>query len=320
MECVGYEMKHLFVINPKAGKTDHTGELSRRIERLMAQRKEPYRIAVTEYPEHATQIVKRAVESGESWRIYACGGDGTLNEVVNGAAGAENAEITQYPCGTGNDFVKLFGRHLTRFFSLEELVEGETMRFDLIECMGRHSINICSAGFDARIAGDVHKFSKLPGIRPYNAFTLSAAYNLFKGINRSYSVKIDGEDLSGTYSLLVAANSRYYGGGYNPVPDADPTDGILDFLLVKKVSRFQVARLIKKYSQGKFRELGDLVIYRRGTVMEVDCGDTPDEINIDGEVIKGRLMSFRLSDKSIRFFAPKGSFEEWEAKNSRKTV
>jgi len=308
-------MNHLFVINPKAGKVDHTDELSRRIERLMARRVEPYRIAVTEYPEHAIQIVKKTVEGGDNWRIYACGGDGTLNEVVNGAAGAENAEITQYPCGTGNDFVKLFGRHLTRFFSLEELIDGESMKFDLIECMDKYSINICSAGFDARIAGDVHKFSKLPGIKPYSAFTLSAAYNLFKGINRSYSVKVDGEDLSGMYSLLVAANSRYYGGGYNPVPDADPTDGLLDFLLVKKVSRLQVAQLIKKYSEGKYRELGDLVIYKRGNVMEIDCGASPGDINIDGEVIKGRSFSFRLSDKSIRFFAPKGSFEEWKIRN-----
>jgi diacylglycerol kinase (ATP) len=313
-------MKHLFVINPKAGKTNRSDELSRRIEKLMAKRGEPYRIAITEYPRHAVQIVKKAVRSGDEWRIYACGGDGTLNEVVNGAAGAENVEITQYPCGTGNDFVKIFGRHLARFFSLEELVDGESMEFDLIECMDTYSLNICSAGFDARIAGDVHKFSKLPFVKPYNAFTLSAAYNLFKGINRSYKVKIDGEDHSGVYSLLVAANARYYGGGYNPVPDADPTDGILDFLLIKAVSRLQVARLIKKYSEGKFRELGDLAVYRRGMLMEVDCGDKEGEVNIDGEVFKGKSFSFGLSGTRIKFFAPRGSFEEWEEKNRRETV
>jgi YegS/Rv2252/BmrU family lipid kinase len=305
-------MNHLFVLNPKAGKKDQTDELRRRIERHMANRDDPYHIAVTEYPEHAVEIVRKTVLNGEKWRVYACGGDGTLNEVVNGAAGAENAEITQYPCGTGNDFVKLFGSRLTHFYSLDELIDGESMEFDLIECMGKYSINICSAGFDARIAGDVHKFSKLPRIKPYTAFTISVAYNLFKGINREYGVKIDGEDLSGKYSLLVAANSRFYGGGYNPVPDADPTDGVLDFLLIRSVSRLQVAQLIKKYSAGQYRELGDLAVFRRGSTMEIDCGEKPGEVNIDGEVFSGKSFSFKLSDKRIRFFAPKGSFDEWK--------
>lgn len=307
-------MNHLFVLNPKAGKTDRTEELHRRIEKLMAKKEEPYRIAVTEYLEHATQLVKKTVAGGEPWRIYACGGDGTLNEVVNGAAGAPNAEITQYPCGTGNDFVKLFGHHLNRFYSLEELIDGESMEFDLIECLGRYSINICSAGFDARIAADVHKFSKLPGIKPYNAFTLSAAYNLFKGIGRQYRVTVDGQDYSGSYSLMVAANSRFYGGGYNPVPMADPTDGELDFLLVKSVSRLQVAQLIKKYSAGKIGELGDLATYLRGKKMEIDCGEREGEANIDGEVLYGKKFAFALSEKRMRFVAPAGSFDEFKSR------
>ena len=145
-------MKHLFIINPKAGKVDRTDELKIRIERLMKKRREVYRIAVTEYPRHATEIVQKVASDGDHWRVYACGGDGTLNEVVNGAVGLANVEVTHYPCGTGNDFVKLFGRHMSRFYSLEELADGET-KFDLIRCMDKHSINICSVGFDARIAG-----------------------------------------------------------------------------------------------------------------------------------------------------------------------
>ncbi|MDD2192753.1 MAG: diacylglycerol kinase family lipid kinase [Bacteroidales bacterium] len=303
-------MNHLFVLNPKAGKKDSTDDLRRRIERHMSKRDDNYTLAITEYPEHAIEIVKKAIAGGGQWRIYACGGDGTLNEVVNGAAGAENVEITQYPCGTGNDFVKLFGQRLTRFYSIEELIEGESMEFDLIECMDKYSINICSAGFDARIAGDVHKYSKMPRIKPYTAFTISVAYNMFRGINRNYGVKIDGEDLSGKYSLLVAANSRFYGGGYNPVPEADPTDGVLDFLLIRSVSRLQVAKLIKKYSEGKARELGDLAIYRRGKLMEIDCGAVDGYVNIDGEVYRGKSLSFGLSEKRIKFFGPQGCFDE----------
>jgi diacylglycerol kinase (ATP) len=302
-------MNHLFIINPKAGKIDRTDELKIRIERLMAKRKETYRVAITEHPKHATEIVRKVASDGDHWRVYACGGDGTLNEVVNGAIGLENVEITHYPCGTGNDFVKLFGRHMSRFYSLEELADGESMEFDLIECMDKYSINICSVGFDARIAGDVHIFSKFPYVKPYTAFTLSAGYNLFKGISRRYRVHVDGEQLDGDYSLLVCANSRFYGGGYNPVPDADPTDGILDFLLVKKASVFQVATLIKKYSEGRYRELSDLILHRRGRSMKIDCGPGGDEVNIDGEVYKCEKVTMQLSRHRIKFFAPKGSFD-----------
>ena len=72
-------------------------------------------------------------------------------------------------------------------------------------------------------------FLKASYVKPQAAFTISAAYNLFKGISRSYKIDIDGEILDGVYTMAVAANSRFYGGGYNPIPEANPTDGVLDF-------------------------------------------------------------------------------------------
>ncbi|MGI6040105.1 MAG: diacylglycerol/lipid kinase family protein [Eubacteriales bacterium] len=302
-------MNHLFVINPKAGKTDRSAELRMRVDKLMSKRNETYKIATTDYPEHAIEIVRKVVSDGEPWRVYACGGDGTLNEVVNGAVGYSNVEVTHYPCGTGNDFIKLFGRHQSKFYSLEELADGESMEFDLIKCMDRHSINICSVGLDARVAGDVHLFSKLPYVKPQAAFTISAAYNLFKGISRSYKIDIDGEILDGVYTMAVAANSRFYGGGYNPIPEANPTDGVLDFLLIKRVNVFQVATMIKKYADGKSRELGEVAIFRKGKSMKVLCENGEDEINVDGEILKSDNICLELSDKRIKFFGPKGCFD-----------
>ena len=301
-------MNHLFILNPKAGKTDRTSELKMRIDKVMSKRNETYKIANTDYPEHATEIVRKVVSDGKPWRIYACGGDGTLNEVVNGAVGYSNVEITHYPCGTGNDFIKLFGRYQSKFYSLEELADGESMEFDLIECMGRYSINICSVGLDARVAGDVHLFSKIPYVKPQTAFTISAAYNLFKGISRLYKIDIDGERLDGDYTMAVAANSRFYGGGYNPMPEADPTDGVLDFLLIHKVNVFQVATMIKKYADGKSKELGDVAVFRKGVNMKIICENGEDEINVDGEILRGSEISLKLSDKRIKFFGPKGCF------------
>lgn len=311
-------MEHLFIVNPKAGKTDQTEELKKKVERAMSGRGESYRLERTEYPGHAREIAADAASKGTPIRVYACGGDGTLNEVLNGIVPFPNAELTHYPCGTGNDFVRSFERAKSRFQSIEELSNGESLLFDLIRCQDRYSLNICSCGMDARIAGDVHLFSKIPGIRPFAAFSLSAMVHLFKGIHRPYGVEIDGVDYSGDYTLLVGCNARYYGGGYNPSPDADPTDGFLDFILVRAVSRLQVLQLIQKYSKGQIDALGDRAVCVRGKKMRIDCGENADTVNIDGETLKDRRIEIALAEHQVRFFAPVGSFESLKLKNVSK--
>ena len=101
-------MKHLFIINPAAGKYDKTGEFTQLIREACDARGVNYEILVSKAPGDCTKIAQAAAASGEELRIYACGGDGTLNEVANGAAGYANAAITHFPGGTGNDFIKIF--------------------------------------------------------------------------------------------------------------------------------------------------------------------------------------------------------------------
>ena len=114
-------MKHLFIINPRAGKKNSTGRLIDQIEQLRRNHGLDCETMLTTRPGHAEEIARRAAQSGEEIRIYACGGDGTLNEVANGAAGAEHIEVTVVPVGTGNDFLKNFGEDRVRFLDLEEL-------------------------------------------------------------------------------------------------------------------------------------------------------------------------------------------------------
>ena len=90
---------------------------------------------------------KTAAESSERLRFYACGGDGTLGEVVNGAAGQVNAEVGLIPIGTGNDFVRNFA-DAGDFFDIEAQVMGEARAIDLIKCNDRYGINVVNVGFD----------------------------------------------------------------------------------------------------------------------------------------------------------------------------
>ena len=94
-------MQHIFIINPHAGKKDQTGRIYEMADRLR-QHGLTCQCLLTQRPGGAEEIARRLVSSGEEVRLYACGGDGTLNEVVNGAAGFDNAAVTCIPIGTGS--------------------------------------------------------------------------------------------------------------------------------------------------------------------------------------------------------------------------
>ena len=298
-------MKHLFIINPAAGKYDHTGEFTQKIRSACDARGVEYEILVSRAAGDCTKIVQAAASSGDALRVYACGGDGTLNEVVNGAAGRENVAVTHFPGGSGNDFIKIFSDPAA-FTELDRLLEPEEAVFDLIRCQNSHySLNVCSMGFDARIGTEIGKYKRLPLVTGSGAYILSTGVNLIKGVHEHYVVQVDDERFDARQTLICIANGRWYGGGFNPVPVAEPDDGLLDVLLVKKVSRLTVANVIGKYKNGHFDQLPDLIRHFRCRQIRVQC-DRESEINLDGELLMAREAVFEIVPRVIRFFYPKG--------------
>lgn len=269
-------MRHLFLINPHAGKYDRTQEMREKLRTALAGRDEPWEAAVTQYPGHGAELARAAAERGEPVRIYACGGDGTLNEAVAGAAGFGNAAVTHYPMGSGNDFLRMFGPDACRFYDLRALLDAPQAPVDLIECNG-----------------------------PL-AYQLSAVRTIVQGIHRPYRVTIDGERLPGeAFTLICACNGRYYGGGFNPCPDAVPDDGLLDFVVVPAVSRLTILTLIGKYAKGGAGEIPRIIL-RRGREMHVAC-DRAERVNLDGEELVDSELSVRVSAKKVNFFFPEGT-------------
>ena len=297
-------MEHLFIINPAAGSRDRTEEYSKLIRKVCGERGLSCRIAVSAAPGDCRRLAREAAESGPPGRIYACGGDGTLNEVAAGAAGFDNAAVTVFSGGSGNDFVKLFDDPKA-FFDLERLLDADEAVFDMIRCNDDLSLNICSVGLDARIGTDVANYKRLPLLQGFRAYIASTLVNVIKGIAEHYVVEINGETVDAEQTLLCACNGRFYGGGFNPVPEADPTDGLLDVLLVKKVTRLQVAGVIGKYKSARYRELPNLVRHFKTDRLTVRC-DKPTPINLDGELRMAQTVEFRVAEEKLRFFYPKG--------------
>ena len=297
-------MTHLFIINPAAGSRDRTEMYSAAIHEACHARDLSYRIEVSTAPGECTRIAREAAQSGEEYRIYACGGDGTLNEVVAGAAGADNVAVTVYSGGSGNDFVKLFSDP-QEFFDLERLLDAEEDTFDLIRCNNDLSLNICSVGLDARIGTDVASYKRLPLLSGFRAYAVSTLVNVIRGISEHYVIEVNGETIDSELTMVCVCNGRFYGGGFNPVPTADPSDGLLDVLLVNKVSRLKVAQVVGKYKDGRYAEFPDLIRHLRTDRIRIRC-DKPTAINLDGELRTDYVVDMRIADEKLRFFYPKG--------------
>ena len=300
-------MKHIFIINPAAGKQDSTNQVAARIRAVCQSRGLDYEILTTEHPRHATQLVreKAAEYAGEQLRFYACGGDGTLNEVASGAAGLDHVSVTHYPCGSGNDFIKLFGADCTSFRQLERLIDGKDVLLDYVESDCGVCINILSVGVDARIADGMQKYKRIPLLHGSAAYNASTVENVLRGLHEPYDVEIDGQRLDGRYTLVLAGNGRFYGGGYNPVPEADPTDGKLEVLLIDAVSIATVMKVIAAYKAGQHRRYPQWIHHRQAREITIRHRDGKDlTVNLDGEIVKAPRVTLRVSDHRLRFTIP----------------
>jgi len=203
-------MKHLFIVNPTAGGGKSAQKLEKLVETVFAPGER--QVLYTEKAGDARDFARRAAQSGEDVRIYACGGDGTLNEVVNGAAGFDNAAITCVPKGTGNDFLKVFGpNYRDLFYDLEAMAAGPQTTLDLMDCNGKLGLDVVCGGVDARIAAGVHRYKDLRFVSGIGAYLLSLAEQvIFRGLCRPLTIRADGLDWQGGQTaILCICNGRH---------------------------------------------------------------------------------------------------------------
>ena len=206
-------MRHIFIVNPRSGHQDATPVIQKALSELNPS--EPYEIYVTSAPGDATQYVRTRCQADTSpLRFYACGGDGTLNEVINGAAGFDHAAVGCYPCGSGNDFIKYFGGR--KFFTdLGALMSGHEQRVDMIRVNDRYAINVVNMGFEAKTAARMIRFRHLPLMHGYRAYYGAIVLTLIDGVRHRCKIAVDGETMmDGNILLCTLANGDYVGGSF----------------------------------------------------------------------------------------------------------
>ncbi len=308
-------MRHIFIINPISGKSDASQLLTPQIKTVMQAAKQPYQIIRTEAPGHAVELARQCAEQQEPVRLYACGGDGTLNEVLCGAWRFENAEVACIPCGSGNDFVRNFDG-VNLFSDLQAQLEGSAISIDLMDVgEDRVAAVICSAGLDAQVAYGIPKFRRIPFCGGQMAYHLSVVQQVCGPLGHRLHVQTSEETFEDEFLMAAICNGSCYGGGYQASPKASLNDGLLDLVLVKKVSRLRIASVVGIYKNGKHIQNGEIrqdlrpiiQLVRTREVSITVRDDRPLILNIDGECGPGQQLQARVLPGAARFVLPKGA-------------
>ena len=300
-------MQHIFIINPTAGKVDASVALIPQIHAAASRAGLHPTIEVTRRAGQARDLAAQYAAGGEEVYLYACGGDGTVNEVANGIIGYDNAAMTVIPVGTGNDFLKNFGDDMEKFRDAENLWDGPQFPMDAIDVNGRVALTIACSGIDARVARDVHKYSESPLLDGKGSYIYSLAVNfLFKGIGTHWTITLDDVTTEGDWSLVSVCNGRYYGGGFMPVAEARMDDGVLNTLVVREVNRRTFLKFVGPYSRGEYAKFPEYAHCSCPKVVHIHS-EKPDIVTcLDGESVVNSDVTIKLHDKKLNFFGPEG--------------
>lgn len=324
-------MHTLFLLNPAAGKADCTRTLPQQIAAAAAGAglaPEDYTIRVTTHAGHARELSRAAAaaaqKAGVELHIFTAGGDGTFNEALTGAHGFDKTAVGCLPYGSGNDFLRTYGTK-EEFLDLDAQLAGGTVPIDLMRTSLGLSATICAAGLDAQVAYGIPKFRRIPLCGGEMSYLLSIVEQLCGHIGRRVTFTIDDEELTVDCLMCAICNGRAYGGGFLAAPEADPADGWLDVMIVRRVGRLTIAKLLGMYKSGRHFVNGQLTeeakpyfLYRRArrVALRPADGRGPIVATADGECTPCDAVEAVLRPLSGRILLPAPAYERFVTKHA----
>jgi len=296
----GKEGKLIFIVNPLSSKGKAL-KIILKIEQYLEQTSLEYEIHYTEYAGHAIKLAKKISGYSNIKTLIAVGGDGTINEVINGLY-PSTIPLGLIPAGSGNDYAKHMGIPTNPIHALKRILNGITHRIDIGKINQRLFINVAGIGFDAEI-------TTIANQSPYKKYFGKAIYiyGFIKGIftykpNKLKIIMDDNTYLFEKVWFVSIANNKYFGGGMLISPKADNQDGILDICIIKDLSILRLILLFPTIFSGNHLRYKDNVVMLRGkrAKIEVDDnipgqadGELLNEVNVMVEVIhKGLYVTY----------------------------
>lgn len=314
-------MRNIFVINPHSGKKRRQRKLIADIEaaasKLGLQCEVYYTKAAKDGERYIKEICEANAASGEQLRIYACGGDGTINEAVNGAFGYENVEIGAVPMGTGNDYIRNYGT-AADFLDMERQLTGTSVSSDLIRYDAEYNgvitsgycANMFNIGFDCNVVDMTARVKNWPLVGGTLAYLISVAIILIK--KKGADLRIcypDGRESDGKILLVAIANGCYCGGGVKGVPYCELDDGFMDVSVVENISRSLFLALFPSYSKGTHMQRRairekHIIKYTKEKLLTVIANGESLRLCTDGEITTQKKIDFSVVHDAFRFIVP----------------
>lgn len=308
-------MVYHFVLNPMSGKNYKKAQksvkaMTDKIRSACQKRQLSYRIYYTTSVGDATEYVRSMVNSTQDRQRFICvGGDGTINEIVNSAPCSPNVEFGVIPHGSGNDFVRNF-THTELFKDIDAQLDGETVSLDLIKYNDSYCANMINIGFDCSVVKIASKLKKMRLTTPGLSYAAGVVVALFRKYGTDMKLVFDdGEVIDSTLLLTAIGNGRFCGGGFNSLPKAYLNDGMLDIVMIKKVSRPTFISLVGSYKKGTYiskKRALKYIMYKSVPHFRMEFAN-PIPICVDGEIKGAKNIDFSVVKNAFNFVIPKGS-------------
>lgn len=312
-------MKNYFIINPNAGKRRKKEKLLRHIEKAAEATDSECVVYYTESMNDGENFVRKICSEnpGDDFRFFGCGGDGTLNEIINGIYGFSNASAGNVPLGTGNDFVRAFG-NLKSFTDIEAQLRGNIRPVDLIRCtyeldgtkIVRYCDNMINIGFDSNVVAKAAEIRKGGIVTGSGAYLLGVGMMLIRKKGANLRIELDnGYIYDGSLLLMAAANGRYCGGGVQSSPRSKVDDGMIEVSIIKDVSRMKFISFYPSYSKGthidKLQAM-NILDYHNVSKLKITSNDNNMKVSNDGEIITPCAIELEVVSGAVNFSVPEG--------------
>lgn len=315
-------MKTIFIINPKAGTGKNLDKRKDEITKMAAELGVEVGFYITKAVGDAEKFARlvceetKATNPDEELRLVACGGDGTVNEVLNGIMGYKNAVLGVVPIGTGNDFVRNFPENAD-FLDISAQLQGYTMKSDVIKYSGvidgkeqtRYCINMFNIGFDCNVADLTQTLKTYPLLSGSVAYLAAIVGMLVKKKGANLKVELDGEVVkNGPLLLTAVANGGFCGGGVNSAPTAAINDGMMDVNVIYDITRTKFLKKFPHYSKGTHMELPDIddfLLFRQCKEAVITPLDGSMRLCVDGEIVDAGEVKMEMMPLAVNVLVPK---------------
>lgn len=304
-----------YVIASGKRKSKIREEALKNLEYKLIKRKIDFKILISEYPGHSVELARESSLKEDCQALIAVGGDGTFYEVLNGMD-TKKVPIGFIPAGTGNDFARTLGIGVDIDECLDNILNNEPIHLDYLKIGDYKAFNLLGTGFDIQLLKRESKLRKR--IKTKASYHFALLLTLFSIKFHKFKVKIDDqEEIEDSFFMMDCCNG-IWGGGMLPLcVDANPHDGLMDFVYITKFFKPKILPLLLTFKKGK---LGQTKYVKHYRCKKVEISVDPHiEINLDGEILDLLPITVELIHNELKYFpSSKKPLDPIELLNNKK--